>query len=121
MPKTNVVRAFMVTTDYAEAAVLVWTESPSKAKAIAMGQMWLDGSEWNDLRCKRVPEADSYKDGPYVIGDEPTLSDLELLWKLGWCEVDGNSVPCAVCERYEWKQVPQSQLNEAHICKACSE
>ena len=112
--------AFSVTTDYADASVLVWETTPGKAKASALCSLWLDGCDWNDLRCKREPRADGYRTTPGTLGDDCSPDDCRLMRNLGWYEIDGPEEPCSVCGKYEWRMVPESRLPEdGDVCAEC--
>lgn len=112
--------AFSVTTDCAEASVLVWETTPGKAKASALCSLWLDGCDWNDLRCKREPRADGYRTTPGTLGDDCTPDDCRLMRHLGWHEIDGPEEPCSVCGKYEWRMVPESRLSQdGDVCAEC--
>ena len=113
--------AFSVTTDYADACVLVWDSTPGKAKASALcSSLWLDGSEWNDLRCKREPRADGYRTTPGTLGDDCSPDDCRLMRNLGWYEIDGPQEPCSVCGKYEWRMVPESRITaDTGLCAGC--
>jgi len=114
-------KAFVVTTDYAEASVLVWETTPSKAKHEAMGSLWLDGCEWTDLKCRREPRADAHTTERGRMTDGPTTDDCRLMRNLGWYEVDGNSQPCSECERYQWDSVLESTMSEtSDLCAECA-
>ena len=121
-PKTDAAAllAFSVTTDYDEGSVLVWETTPGKAKATALCSLWLDGCDWNDLRCKREPRADGYRTTPGPLGDYYTPDDCRLMRNLGWYEIDGPEKPCSMCGKYEWRMLPESRLPEdGDVCAEC--
>jgi len=112
--------AFSVSTDYAEAGVLAWATTRGKAKYAAMGSLWLAGSDWNDLRCKREPRADSSRTSPGAMNDSPTPDDCRLMRNLGWYEIGGPEQPCAKCGRYEWRDVIEStMMGTSDLCAEC--
>jgi hypothetical protein len=87
---------------------------------MAFGTTWLCNDEWVDLSCRREPRADGLRDKPDMIGDECTADDCRVLRNLGWHEIDGHDQPCAKCERYEWREVPESRLGENdNVCAEC--
>jgi len=113
-------KAFVVTTKYADASVLVWEETPAKAKHTAMGSLWLDGCDWNDLQIKREPRADGYKTTAGILGDDCTPEDCRLMRNLGWHQIDGSMQPCAECGRYEWLDVIESTMSGCDLCVGCA-
>ena len=112
--------AFSVTTDCAEASVLVWARTRAEAKHLGMCSLWLDGCDWTDLRTKREPKADGLRDTPQAMDDDCGEADMRLLRSLGWHEVDGHDEPCPQCKLHEWRKLPESRITaDTGLCAGC--
>jgi hypothetical protein len=111
-------KAWVVSSKYSEASLIVWTHSRSHAKSIARRSEWFNDEEWCNLRTRREPEADNLRPNGYKVSDTPSLDDQLLMRSLGWHEVDGGG-ECSKCGLYEWKEIKESHLDGNGECVAC--
>ena len=117
-------KAYVVRTDTSEGCILAWAETPAKAKTMAFSTDTLNSSyvEWTDLRGRREPKADGFRETEGIIGDMPPEAECRLLRELGWHQCEGNMHPCVKCELYEWEQLPESKITDDEtgwICAGC--
>lgn len=113
------IKAWSVTTDDADAGVLVWAATRGRAKHIALTSLWLECCDFTDLRATREPKADGLRDHPCAMDEEPTYEDYKLMHSLGWREIDGRQEPCTKCEMYEWRELVQSHIDDTGVCAGC--
>lgn len=114
-------KAYVVTADSVEASVLVFAESHSKAKGLAIGSDFLCDCAYVDLICTRKPEADGFGDGNCVV-DGSGAGHSKIMRLIGWYELDGNLEECAACGLFEFGDLPSSCISEEDgLCAECRE
>lgn len=115
-------KAYQMEVDsYEGASVVVFAETPAKAKSIAM---CLDCyKEYKDLRPIRFPEADKFLDANLEI-EQLNLDNPEharFLRKNSWHCTDNALKSCVNCGFGVWDNIPESQLDADGICGECKE
>jgi len=115
-----VIRAWVVSTDWSEASIIVFATTRSEARTYARQSEWLAGGDWTDFRARRLPYADDYA-VTFGLGvarwGEPLA---RLMWLLGWYEVGEEAETCAGCDSYVWSLVPESHLDANYLCRKCA-
>jgi hypothetical protein len=119
------VKAWKVQEKDGEVAVIVFTDTASRAKGIARCSSWFDFAEWCDIRATRLPEADHLAKEPgNSLMDGSTPEEQRFMRSIGWHEVDGAWEECARCKLHEWQDLPESRLTEVAgelVCAQCLE
>lgn len=78
-------KAYMVYCgDYLEGCTLVWAESASRAKAVAMGTGWYD--DYISMSAVRKPDFDKYSDGSerYIESNEELPEGVTFFSDSDW-------------------------------------
>ena len=115
-------RAYSVTTDWAEASVIVFATTASQAKAEAKGTDWLCDAEWTDLRVRREPTIDTHAAtyGQNAL-DFSTAEQAAIARELGWYELENDHEACSKCGRFPWRLVAGSNVGNDGLCDGCRE
>ena len=109
-------RAFTVSADDCESSVLVFAETPARAKYFAKRSDWMYDCDWVDMRVHRASLADDQAN-VYGLGvvepggpGERTTAIERLMRLLGWYEIDGSVDECPACGLNEWSNIPESKV-----------
>ena len=113
-------KAYMVRVDEDEGYdVIVFTETASKARTLAMQTDQWDGwMRFKDLRPRRFPKADHF------VQEDPNLWRLNFsnpeharfVRSEGWCNENGF---CEKCGLSVFNNVPESNLDKDGVCDEC--
>lgn len=117
----NKIKAYCAYSDWAEGVVLAYAENASKARALvyAAGTYELQDVSFTDIKIKREPGADNYKnynDSPRVVpfnkGDYDLFRDT-----LGWFEI--NEPRCFCCGNSSYGQEKYEVCDGCSQCREC--
>lgn len=111
-------KAYSVTSDRAEASVIVFADTPAKARSLAHGTDWLCEEDFIELRARRRREIDHLAGTVATVLDGSGPEDARVMRSLGWYELEGSRETCKTCELYEWHGVPESVIVDDE-CAGC--
>lgn len=101
--------------DYDTGSMVIFAETPGKAKAYALTQEPFDFSEFKDLSARRCPEMDEMHKGRRAM-DWNEDEDRIALVKAGWYCIEGTDDYCDWCaaKEYcsEWEEEQEEALEE---------
>lgn len=78
------IKAFQVHSRCGESSAIVFAESHNKAKSLVAGEMIVNGNEYHELACQRLPNADKYAtEVPLVLWWDLPSSE-KIYHEMGW-------------------------------------
>ena len=115
------IKAFQVHSECGESGAIVFAESHNKAKSMVAGERIVNGNEYHELRCQRMPEADKdAADTPSVLWwDLP--SSAKIYYEMGW--ILHGALTCNRCGKGQFASVIESDVLEdgdgGYVCRGC--
>lgn len=103
-------KCWQVYSDKDDYSVLVFHYSRNKARFLALESFWYEEECYIDLLAERCKEGDQYSSGKPELLDGETYRSKEIMWKLGWRQVEYSFEECSQCKRYEWEDIFESKL-----------
>ena len=101
-------------------ASIVFARHHNTARSIGFGADECGCLEYEEIEVWRMPELDAIavEKGEGILDWE---DDAKVYRDQGWWYGDEDGLYCEMCEKYVYKNLPESQIDDDMICRECAD